>query len=195
MIFDPKIDPQTAQDGPKTDPRGSRRPSFLMLNFVFDFAPFWAPFWTPLGRHLGLQIGPKSVPKSTKNQLVPTYPEETASRGPKTAPRGPRTPPRGLKIAPRGPQVPPKGPKREPKPAPTPQFGPGMPQDGPKRHHFSPIGSFRSLICVQDLAFVCISEKILHISQEATKKLQGVSKNQHSLRASETPSLRVPAAK
>ena len=161
-----------------------------MLIFLFDFGSFWAPFWAPLGRHLGLQIAPKSIQKSIQNQLVPTYPEESASRGPKTAPRGPRTPPRGLKIAPRGPQVPPKGPKKEPKPAPTPQFGPGMPQDGPKRHHFSPNRIF-------PIFYLCSRSSIsLYLRKDSTKLSRSYQEapksfaNQHII-ISELPSLQV----
>ena len=131
MIFDPKIDPKTAQDGPKTDPRGTWKPSYLMLIFVFDFDPFWGPFWAPLGTHLGLQIGPKSIQQIIKNNLVPTCPQETAPRGPKTAtrgpkiaPRGPQTLPRGLKITPRGPKIVPRGSNIAPRCSQDPPSGP-----------------------------------------------------------------------
>ena len=60
MVFDPKIDPKTAQDGPKTDPRGIWKHSYLIMNFVIDFGSFWVPFWAPLG----VQIDPKSVQKN-----------------------------------------------------------------------------------------------------------------------------------
>jgi hypothetical protein len=120
MIFRPRMYPKTAQDRLKTDPRGSRRPSFLMLNFVFNFGPFWAPFCTVLGGLLGTKIDPKSIPKSIKNEVVPTYPHKTAPTSPKTPPRGPETFPRGLKTAARGPQDPPKRPQERPKTAQDP---------------------------------------------------------------------------
>jgi hypothetical protein len=128
MIFDPKIDPKTAQDGPKTDPRGTWKPSYFIMIFMFDFVSFWAPFWAPLGVHLGLQIGPKSIQKSIKNHFMPTCPQETIPRGPKTAPRGPQTLPRGSKIAPRGSQDPLKRLSERPRAS----------QDPPKRPQLDP---------------------------------------------------------
>ena len=124
MIFDPKIDPKTTQDGLKTGPRGFQRRSFFMLIFAFDFGPFWDSFWSHFGSLLDPKIGPKSNQKSSKKLAAATYPHKTTLRRPKNAPRGPKTPPRGLKIPPRSPQDPPKrlprGSKRDPRPPETP---------------------------------------------------------------------------
>ena len=47
---------------------------------------------------MGFKIDPKSVPKSFKNKIVPTYPQKTASRGPKTFPEAPRPPQQAAKT-------------------------------------------------------------------------------------------------
>ena len=67
MIVDAKIDPKTAQDGPKTGPRGFQKRSFFMMIFAFDFGPFWDPFGVDLGSLLDPKIGPKTNQKSSKN--------------------------------------------------------------------------------------------------------------------------------
>ena len=159
MNSDLKIDPKTTQDRPKTGPRVSRRHPFLILIFVFDFGPFWDPFGVDLESLLDFKIGPKSVPKSIKNQIKPTYPHQTAPRGPKSAPRGPKTLPgasrllqEASKTLPRGSQEAPKtarGPSKRPQECPkmvprdiislgppgasnTPQEGLTAPQEHPK---------------------------------------------------------------
>ena len=142
MIFDPKIDPKTTQDGPKTRPRGFQKRSFFMLIFAFDFGPFWDSFWSHFGNLLDPKIGPKSNKKSSIKVAAATYPQQTTPRGPKSAPRGPKTSPRGLKIPqeapktlPRGSQEAPRGIQDRPR---LLKVTSGMPQDGLNRCNFSP---------------------------------------------------------
>ena len=161
----PKMHPKTAQDRPKMDPRGSRMPSFFMLNFVPEFGPLWAPCWSLLGSLSGPQIGPKSGLKSNKNQTRPTYPHETTPRGSKSTPRGPKISPRGLKIAPGGPQDPPRrlprGSKRDLRPHWT---VPSDPKNFPRWSH--EISFLSERIC---LVFQLHSPESF---QEAVKKLR-----------------------
>ena len=126
MIFDPKIDPQTTQDRPKTDPRGSSKPSFFNVDFCIHFwcvlGSILDPFGEPFGFQNRSQIDPDFCSEIALWQHTPKRPLQEAPRArqepqeatkrpqeaAKRLPRCPMMPPRGFQEASKRPQEPPK---------------------------------------------------------------------------------------
>ena len=120
MIFDPKIDPKTTQDGSKTGPRGFQKRSLFVLIFAFDFGAFWDPLWVDFGSLLGpnqdrTKIEPKIVKKISCGNIPPT----DHSKRPQARPKRPQD-------FSKRPQDPPRKP---PRPS---QEAPKRLQEGPK---------------------------------------------------------------
>ena len=128
-------DPKLAQDHPKTVPKAIIFHVDFLLQFWTVLGSVLAPFWDPFGLQDRSKIGPKIIQKLSCSNIPP----QDRPERPQDLPKISQEVSRSLQEAPK---TLPRGSKRAPRPLEPLQFGSGMPQDGPKRRHFSHIGSF-----------------------------------------------------
>ena len=136
----------SAQDGSDNDPKLAQDRSKTVPNAIFFHDEFRLQFWTvlgsvlaPFGTPFGLQERSKSGPKIIQKLSCSNIPPQDRPERPQDLPKTPQEVSRSPQVAPK---TLPRGSKRAPRPPEPLQFSSGMPQDGPKRHHFSHIGSF-----------------------------------------------------
>ena len=121
MIFDPKIDPQTTQDRPKTDPRGSSKPSFFNVDFCIHFWCVLGSILDPFGEPFGPQNRSQIDPDFFLKLHCGNIPLRDRFKRPQELAKSPKRPPRDPQENPRGGQE-----------------GAKMPQDAPKRLQETP---------------------------------------------------------
>ena len=186
--------PRSTPKRPKTDPRGTWKPSYVMFSCMFDVDPCWAPFRPPLG--LGPQNRSKIDPKIKSNIKLCQH---TPKRALQEAPRlPPDTLPRELQDRPMRLPRPSQEALRETQSLSRPPKAAQLGADSQRPYE---VASLLSVICcpsmlnrIQFIIQLCIGS-----SQETIENIQELSKTNilepPSFQASLPLSLQMPAAK